>query len=95
MEGKELNGIYDGYSYMPFYLSHSNATTFQHLWDFEPATKNHWVPNYGAFSNFYFKFQMKQNMNAGHAYSGLTKNHGPPYGYFNASYDPLDKNEYL
>jgi len=50
MEGKELNGVYDGYSYMPFYLSHSNASCFQHLWDYEPASKNHWVPNYGLFS---------------------------------------------
>jgi hypothetical protein len=50
MEGKELNGIYDGYTYMPFYLSHSNATCFQHTWDYEPTSRNHWVPNYGMFS---------------------------------------------
>lgn len=28
MNGKELNGIYDGYTYMPFYLSHSSANCF-------------------------------------------------------------------
>lgn len=50
MEGKELNGVYDGYTYMPFYLSHSHATCFQHTWDYEPAAKNHWVPNYGLFA---------------------------------------------
>jgi len=54
MEGKELNGIYDGYSYMPFYLSHSNANCFQHTYDYEPAPKNHWVPSYGLFSQRYF-----------------------------------------
>jgi hypothetical protein len=56
MEGKELNGIYDGFSYMPFYLSHSNATCFQHLWNYEPAKNNHWVPNYGLFSDYYFRW---------------------------------------
>lgn len=54
MEGKELNGVYDGYSYMPFYLSHSNANCFQHTWGYEPAPKNHWVPSYGLFSQRYF-----------------------------------------
>lgn len=44
MEGKELNGVYDGYSYMPFYMSHSHASNFQHTWNYEAAPKNHWVP---------------------------------------------------
>jgi sulfide:quinone oxidoreductase len=55
MAGAELNGIYDGYTYMPFYLGHSNANCFQHLYDYEPAPMNHWVPNYGLFSEMYFK----------------------------------------
>jgi sulfide:quinone oxidoreductase len=95
MDGQELNGVYDGYSYMPFYLSHSNASCFQHHWDYEPATRNHWVPNYGLFSNMYFKNQLKSNLNAGHAYTGLKKDHGPPHKHFNQQFDPLDKNEYL
>jgi len=95
MEGKELNGVYDGYTYWPFYLSHSNASCFQHTWDYEPAPKNHWVPNYGLFSNTYFKNQMKANLAVGHKYTGLEKHHGPPHQHFNAIYDPLDKNEYL
>ena len=44
MDGQELNAVYDGYSYMPFYMSHSHASCFQHTWDFEAAPKNHWVP---------------------------------------------------
>jgi len=95
MDGQELNGIYDGYSYMPFYLSHSNATTFQHTWDYEAAPKNHWVPNYGLFSHFYFKNQMKSNLGVGHAYTGLKKDHGPPHSHYNKLFDPLEKNEYL
>jgi hypothetical protein len=95
MEGQELNGVYDGYTYWPFYLSHSNASCFQHTWDYEPAPRNHWVPNYGLFSGQYFKNQMKSNLGMGSDYTGLKKHHGPPHKHFNALYDPLDKNEYL
>lgn len=28
LAGKELNGVYDGYSYLPFLLGHSNMTCF-------------------------------------------------------------------
>ena len=44
LQGKEINGIYDGYTFMPFLLGHSYASNFQHLHDFEPAPMNHWVP---------------------------------------------------
>lgn len=54
MHGKEVNGIWDGYTWMPFYLGHSYASSFSHTHDFEPATYNHMVPNYGIFSRMYF-----------------------------------------
>ena len=54
MDGQELNAIYDGYSYMPLLLSHSNMIGLSHLWDYEPATNNHWVPSYGLFAKWYF-----------------------------------------
>lgn len=54
MEGKELNAIYDGYTFMPFYLGHSYATSFEHLYDYEPGTFNHVVPHYGLFARWYF-----------------------------------------
>lgn len=95
MEGKELNGIYNGYSYMPFYLSHSNATTFQHLWDYEAAPNNHWVPHYGLFSKFYFNRQMSSNLSVCQGYSSFKKDHGPPHKHYPANYDPLEHNEYL
>jgi hypothetical protein len=95
MEGKELNGIYDGFSYMPFYLSHSHAASFQHNWNYEPTTKNHWCPQFGLFGQGYFSYQMKTNLSALKSYTGLDKNNGPPHKHFNAQYDPLDKNEYL
>ena len=68
---------------------------FQHLWDYEPASMNHWVPNYGQFSQQYFYYAIKSNMNATAKFSGFKKNVGPPYYQFSAQYDPLDKNEYL
>jgi hypothetical protein len=54
MEGKELNAIYDGYTYMPFYLGHSYASNFQHYHDYEPHALNHAIPHYGIFSYWYF-----------------------------------------
>ena len=95
MEGKELNGVYDGYSYMPFYLSHSNANCFQHTWGYEPAPKNHWVPSYGLFSQRYFQSQMGSNLSAGQKYTSFKKTHGPPYYQFSQEFDPLEHNEYL
>lgn len=59
LQGKEINGIYDGYTFMPFLLGHSYASNFQHLHDYEPATMNHWVPQYGIFANQYFKRMIK------------------------------------
>ena len=95
MEGKDLNGIYDGYTYMPFYMSHSHATCFQHLWDYEAAPKNHWVPSYGLFARRYFGFQMKSNLKQGEVYTSFKKTHGPPHNHFNPRYDELEHNEYL
>ena len=95
MEGQELNGIYDGFSYMPFYLSHSNATCFSHLHDYEPAANNHWCPSYGLFSQRYFKWQMGANQKLGDKYTSFKKNSGPPHWNWNPSYDPLECNEYL
>jgi len=95
MEGKELNGVYDGYTYFPFYMSHSHATCFSHTWDYEAAPNNHWVPQYGLFAQGYFHWQMKSNLNLCTNYTSFKKNHGPPHDHYNALYDPLDKNEYL
>jgi len=95
LEGQECNAIYDGYTYMPFYLSHSNATNFEHLWNYEPATWNHWVPSYGQFSSFYFSRQMSTNLAQGQKYTSFKQSHGPPYEHFNPIYDPLECNEYL
>lgn len=95
MNGQELNAIYDGYSYMPLLLSHSNMIGLSHTWDYEPTATNHWVPSYGMFSNLYFKNMMSGNFKEGKKYSDFKKNHGPPHWRFNARYDPLESNEYL
>ena len=95
MEGKELNGIYDGYSYMPFYVSHSNMIPFSHLWDYEPCSTNHWVPTYGLFSRLYFTRMMSVNFKEGKKYSDFKKNFGPPNWRYAARYDPIESNEYL
>jgi len=38
---------------------------------------------------------MQGNIKEGISYASLDKDHGPPYKKFNASYDPLEHNEYL
>lgn len=95
LEGKELSAVYDGYSYLPFYLGHSNMSNFQHLWDYEPAPMNHWCPNYGQFSQWYFYMQIKNNAKETEKFASFKKNVGPPYYNFSKQYDPLEKNDYL
>jgi len=95
LQGKEVNGIYDGYTFMPFLLGHSYASNFQHLHDFEPAPLNHAIPHYGIFSNLYFTRMMTAELKAGTNYSSFKKDHGPPYGYWPAEYDELEHCEYL
>jgi len=95
MEGHELNGIYDGYSFMPFLLGSSYATSFAHFHDFEPHAKNHMIPHYGMFSRFYFGRMMKSVQSASEKYSNFKKNNGPPYYQFNSRYAPLEHNDYL
>ena len=95
MGGKTLNGVYDGYTYMPFYLSYSNMVPFSHLWEFEPTGANHWVPSYGLFSNLYFGRAMGSNKKEAIKYSAMDKHSGPPHYRYRARYDPIEKNEYL
>jgi hypothetical protein len=95
LEGRELNGIYDGYTFMPFYLGHSYASSFQHLHDYEPHARNHFVPHYGLFSRFYFGRMLKGMLGQAEKYSGFKKNHGPPYYHFSPRYTPLEHNDYL
>jgi hypothetical protein len=95
MEGKELNAIYDGYTFMPFYLGHSYASSFSHYYDFEPHAMNHWVPQYGIFARWYFGRMMKSQMQMGEKYSSFKKTHGPPHYQFNKRYVPLEHNDYL
>jgi sulfide:quinone oxidoreductase len=37
LEGQELNGVYDGYTYFPMLLGTQYMTGFSHLWDYEPT----------------------------------------------------------
>ena len=90
-----MNGVYDGYQFMPLYLGHTYATSFAHLHDFEPAPRNHWIPHYGVFSNMYFKRFTKDSQKAAEKYTSFKKNVGPPNYQFTPRYMPLDHNDYL
>jgi len=80
---------------MPLFLGHSYATSFSHLYDYEPTAKNHIVPHYGIFSRFYFGRMLKSMLGADEKYSSFKKTHGPPYFHFNPRYMPLEHNDYL
>ena len=95
LQGKDINGIYDGYSFMPFILGKRYASSFSHLHGFEPAPKNHAVPHYGIFSRIYFDWMLGSGKSADVAYSSQDKNHGPPNKHWAATYDELEHNDYL
>jgi len=95
IEGKDVNGVYDGYSYQPLILGHSYATGFSHTHDFEPTPTNHWAPHYGIFAQRYFHYALKGEHKASVKYTDFKKNHGPPYSRFPKEYDELEHNEYL
>ena len=95
MEGKDVNGVYDGYSFQPLLLGINYATSFQHLHDYEAAPKNHWVPHYGIFAQRYFSYVMSAELSSSVAYTNFKKDHGPPYKWFSQEFDELEHNEYL
>jgi len=95
MQGKDCNGVYDGYTYQPLWLGHSYATNFSHLHDFEPASMNHTIPHHGIFSRLYFTRMLQMAEGSDKAYSSFTKDHGPPYKHFPQEFDELEHNELL
>lgn len=95
MAGQECNAVYDGYTYMPLLLSHSNMVGFSHTWGYEPTATNHAVPSYGLFSRLYFAKMSGDLQKADKNFSSFNQDHGPPHGHYNALYDPLEHNEYL
>jgi hypothetical protein len=95
LEGKEINAIYDGYTFMPFWIGHSFASCFAHLHDYEPHTRNHWIPHYGIFSRIYFSRILKTMQGTADKYTSFKKNSGPPHWNYNPRYSPLEHNDYL
>ena len=95
LEGKECNAIYDGYTWMPFYLGNTYGAGFSHLHDFEPAPTNDSVPHYGVFSNLYFNYMMNYQLSSGDKYTNFAKNQGPPHWHYPARFDALEHNQYL
>jgi len=95
VHGREVNAVYDGYTFLPMLLGHSYATSFSHTHDYEPTTWNHFVPHHGIFSKVYFGRMLKSQLGSVEKYTSFNKDHGPPYGHFPAEYDALEHNEYL
>lgn len=77
------------------FLGHTYATSFQHLYDFEPHWKNHVVPHYGVFSRFYFGRLSKGTAGQDEKYASFKKTYGPPFYQFNPRILPVEHNSYL
>jgi hypothetical protein len=95
LRGNELNGVYDGYSFIGLFLGHQNMTSFQHFYGYEPHWKNHIVPHYGIFSRFYFDRYAKSIQSLAGKYSGFKQNFGPPHFGYNMRHLPLEHNAFL
>ena len=95
LQGKSLNAIYDGYTYLPVVMGQVNSTSFTHLYDYEPHMMNHLVPHHGIFGRAHFKLLTRNLMSTAGKYSGFRKNYGPPYYQYNPRYDEVEDNEYL
>lgn len=95
LQGKSLNAVYDGYTYLPLLTGQNTATSFQHMFDHEAHPMNHSFPHHGIFGRLYFKYLMKNLVGTSSKYAGFKKNYGPPNWHFNPRYDELENNEYL
>lgn len=95
LHGQSLNAIYDGYSWMPVLMGQNTATSFTHLYDYEPHQYNHIIPHHGIFGRLYFKKMLKGLVGTAAKYTGFKKNYGPPYWNYNPRYDEVEHNEYL
>jgi len=95
MKGKEINGVYNGYTYLPLMLGNQAACAFQHNHDFEPTARNDMFPHHGIFARHYYGHMMRRQYKIASAYGSFEKNHGPPYKHFSPVYDELEHNDYL
>jgi len=95
LRGEELDGIYDGYSFIGLFLGLQNMTSFQHYYNFEPHWKNHMIPHYGIFSRIYFDRFAKSATGLAGKYSGFKKNFGAPHYHYNVRWESVENNAYL
>lgn len=95
LEGKSLNAIYDGYTYMPLLMGQNTSTSFTHLYDYEPHWKNYMCPPHGIFGRLHFKYLTRNLVKVAGKYTGFKKSYGPPHWQYNPRYDETENNEYL
>jgi len=95
LEGKSLNAIYDGYTWMPLLMGQTTSTSFTHLYDYEPHSLNHIIPHHGIFGRLHFRLMCRNLVSTASKYTGFKKSYGPPYWQYNPRYDEVENNEYL
>ena len=95
LAGKEVNAVYDGYTYMPLWLGLQYMTNFQHTYGYEPHWKNNFVPRYGIFSRTYFSWYIRRAVALTEKYAGFKSNYGPPTWSYSPRFPELENNPYL
>jgi sulfide:quinone oxidoreductase len=95
LQGKSLNAIYDGYTFMPLLTGQNSATSFQHMYGYEAHPNNHAVPHHGIFGRLYFKYLLRNLTSTAGKYTGFKKSYGPPNWQFNPRYEEPEHNDYL
>ena len=79
LEGKELNGIYDGYSWWYLALGMGTSTSFSHYHNFEPHPMNNIIPKHGIIPRLYNTWMCRGLTSFGDKYLSMKANSGPPY----------------
>lgn len=94
LEGKELNGIYDGYSWFHLTLGMGTSTSFSHYHNYEAHPMNNLVPKHGVIPRLYNNWMCRGLTSFGDKYMGMKANSGPPYYRTAYKWPSLEFNSY-
>ena len=95
LKGKELNGIYDGYSRQIIYLAPKRNISFSHKYKYIPTSFNCCIPIHGIFPFIYNLLYSFYARFVGNEMFKNEKNYGPPFFKIKKTYPSIGKNRYL
>ena len=93
LHGKDLDGIYEGYSSFSVYHSIDRMWQFSHRYGYEPAALNFYVPRFLGIFSYKLKGSLEKQFFS-KIYT-FKPNYGYPYLNKNRYFRPLNENTYL